>query len=204
LLSVVSCRTCNSFGLDACARLYGACRCSCRCDDVLSSPSACPEKCRGVEARHLRFRLINEEDKSRWRRERLGTYISLEYYGRFPKHALTLPLAFPQRPHHQTHFDGRDGYGRLPSCSLGRRAYEAFDLKWSPSRILAGVFYTTTRLRAAPEKLQRMKYDWAIRKVCHRRRPTTAALLYDIELTSQTCGLVPLPQHVLFTEGKVR
>lgn len=28
-----------------------------------------------------------------------------------------------------------------------------------------GAFYTTTRLRSMPEKLQRLKYDWVIKRV---------------------------------------
>lgn len=70
--------------------------------------------------------------------------------------------------------------------------------------MLAGVFYTTTRLRAAPEKLQRMKYDWAIRKVRRGLRQARTLRSHDKQLTLWMCGLTLSFQHVLFTEGKVR
>ena len=172
------------------------------------SSSACASgkepRGRGVETSWLSNRPSTTK-KPRWQRERLGAYISLGCVGRLPEPALTLFCLHPSV--HiikliSTAGTGTDSYTPLRLC---RWAYEPLNLTWSPSRILAGVFYTTTRLRAAPEKLQRMKYDWAIRKVRRRGRPTSPVLLLDIELISQTRARIPQPsQHVLFTEGKVR
>lgn len=106
-------------------------------------------------------------------------------YGRQEPHA-----------HHQVAVYSGDGYALRLLLYFGRFRSAV----WLILRFRTGVFYTTTRLRAAPEKLQRMKYDWMLKRV-------------RLSLDCVTCPASPRAlsecmslsiQRVLFVEAKAR